>query len=158
VVAAHDGVVLAAGRHYDSQMGWVGDLTPYFDRLDAKSLWTTLPIVVVVDDGNGFRSMYAHFGKIVVKRGDTVHAGQLLGYEGMTGHASGCHLHYGLFNPDDPDRFAIDQAVAQHMKLPLWEVARVDPMLVLPARGSRSAPTPAPPPTSPEPFPGSGLE
>ena len=99
VVAAHDGVVLAAGRHYDSQMGWVGDLGPYFARLDAKSLWTTLPIVVVIDDGNGYRSMYAHFGKIVVKRGDTVHAGQLLGYEGRTGHASGCHLHYGLFSP-----------------------------------------------------------
>ena len=102
VVAAHDGVVLAAGRHYDSQMGWVGDLQPYFDRLDAKSLWTTLPIVVVVDDGNGYRSMYAHFGKIVVKRGDEVHAGQLLGYEGRTGHASGCHLHYGLFSPPRP--------------------------------------------------------
>jgi murein DD-endopeptidase MepM/ murein hydrolase activator NlpD len=149
VVAAHDGVVLAAGRHYDSQMGWVGNLKPYFDRLEAKSLWTTLPIVVVVDDGNGYRSLYAHFGKIVVKRGDEVHAGQLLGYEGRTGHASGCHLHYGLFSPDDPDRFAIDQAVAQHMKLPLWEVARIDPLLVLPARPTPTArpsasPTPSP--------------
>jgi murein DD-endopeptidase MepM/ murein hydrolase activator NlpD len=147
VVAAHDGVVLAAGRHYDSQMGWVGDLTPYFDRLDAKALWTTLPIMIVVDDGNGYRSLYAHFGKIVVRRGDEVHAGQLLGYEGRTGHASGCHLHYGLFSPDDPDRFAIDPAVAQHMKLPLWEIARIDPMLVLPARPARPAsPTASTPP------------
>jgi len=156
VVAAHDGVVLAAGRHYDSQMGWVGDLTPYFDRLDAKALWTTLPIVVVVDDGNGYRSLYAHFGKIVVKAGDEVHAGQLLGYEGMTGHASGCHLHYGLFNPDDPDRFAIDQAVAQHMKLPLWEIARVDPMLVLPGRSARSTPPSAS--TPPDPTTGGGVD
>jgi murein DD-endopeptidase MepM/ murein hydrolase activator NlpD len=141
VVAAHDGVVLAAGRHYDSQMGWVGDLGPYFARLDAKSLWTTLPIVVVIDDGNGYRSLYAHFGEIVVERGDPVHAGQLLGYEGRTGHASGCHLHYGLFSPLEADTFAIDQAVAQHMKLPLWEIARIDPLLVLPARPSAS-PTP----------------
>ena len=29
VLAAHDGVVLAAGRHYDKLMGWVGDLGPY---------------------------------------------------------------------------------------------------------------------------------
>jgi murein DD-endopeptidase MepM/ murein hydrolase activator NlpD len=157
VVAAHDGVVLAAGRHYDSQMGWVGDLMPYFHRLDAKSLWTTLPIVVVVDDGNGFRSLYAHFGKIVVKRGDTVHAGELLGYEGNTGHASGCHLHYGLFSPDEPDRFAIDQAVAQHMKLPLWEIARVDPLLVLPARPARAtAPAATAPAASTPPGPASG--
>jgi len=145
IAAAHDGLVVAAGRHYDSQMGWIGDLGPYFDRLDAKSLWTTLPIVVVVDDGNGYRSIYAHFGKIVVKRGQTVRAGQLLGYEGRTGHASGCHLHYGLFSPEETARFGIDPAVAGHMKLPVWEIARVDPMLVLPSRALPPA-TPVVPP------------
>ena len=145
IVAAHDGVVLAAGRHYDSQMGWVGDLGPYFDRLDAKSLWITLPIVVVIDDGNGYRSIYAHFGRIVVKRGQAVHAGQLIGYEGRTGRASGCHLHYGLFSPDETARFGIDPAVVEHMKLPAWEIARVDPMLVLPFRASPSAKLVVPP-------------
>jgi murein DD-endopeptidase MepM/ murein hydrolase activator NlpD len=144
VVAAHDGTVVAAGRHYDSQMGWVGDLTPYFDRLDAKSLWTTLPIVVVVDDGNGYRSLYAHFGKIVVKRGDAVHAGQLLGYEGKTGRASGCHLHYGLFSPLEPATFGIDPVVANHMLLPLEEIARIEPSLVLPPRRAATASTPSP--------------
>jgi murein DD-endopeptidase MepM/ murein hydrolase activator NlpD len=141
--AAHDGVVVAAGRHYDSQMGWVGDLGPYFERLDAMSLWTTLPIVVVIDDGNGYRSIYAHFSKIVVKRGDVVHAGQLLGNEGRTGRASGCHLHFGLYSPEESARFGIDPKVAAHMKLPVWEIARVDPLLVLPARVT---PPPAPDP------------
>ena len=141
--AAHDGVVLAAGRHYDSQMGWIGDLGPYVERLDAKSLWTTLPIVVVIDDGNGYRSIYAHFSKIVVKRGDAVHAGQLLGNEGRTGRASGCHLHFGLFSPEETATFGIDPTVAEHMKLPVWEIARIDPLLVLPPRVT---PSPAPPP------------
>jgi murein DD-endopeptidase MepM/ murein hydrolase activator NlpD len=99
VVAAHTGTVLASGRRYDEQMGWVGDLGPYLARLDSRKLWSSLPIVVVVDDGNGYRSVYAHFGKVVVKAGDAVKAGQLLGYEGRTGRASGCHLHYGLFSP-----------------------------------------------------------
>ncbi|MEO8570848.1 MAG: M23 family metallopeptidase, partial [Chloroflexota bacterium] len=103
IVAAHDGTVLAAGRHFDEFLGWVGDLTPYYARLEAKHLWGTLPIVVVIDDGNGYRSMYAHLGKTVVKPGDGVHAGDLLGYEGRTGHASGCHLHYGLFSPFELD-------------------------------------------------------
>jgi murein DD-endopeptidase MepM/ murein hydrolase activator NlpD len=142
IVAAHAGIALAAGRHYDSQMGWIGDLGPYFDRLDAKSLWVTLPIVVVIDDGNGYRSIYAHFGRIVVKRGQTVQAGQLLGYEGRTGNASGCHLHYGLFSPDASGRFGIDPAIVDHLKLPAWEVARVDPLFVLPPRTSPS-PKPA---------------
>ena len=87
-------------------------------RLDQKHLWNTLPIVVVIDDGNGYRSIYAHFSKIVVKKGQTVKAGQLLGYEGMTGRASGCHLHYGLFSPQETDSFGIDAAVAKRMKLP----------------------------------------
>ena len=105
IVAAHDGVVLAAGRHFDDHMGWIGDLSPYYARLDAKKLWITLPIVVVIDDGNGYRSVYAHFGKVVVKKGQTVKAGTLLGYEGRTGRATGCHLHYGLFSPSETAHF-----------------------------------------------------
>ena len=132
IVAAHSGTVLAAGRRYDRLVGWVGDLQPYLDRLDAKQLYSTLPIVVVIDDGNGYRSVYAHFGKIAVKKGESVEAGQLLGYEGMTGRASGCHLHYGLFSPLETATFGIDKAVVKRMKLPDREIARIDPMLVLP--------------------------
>ena len=134
VVAAHDGVVLAAGRHYDTVMGWVGDLQPYLDRLDAKSLWSTLPIVIVIDDGNGYRSMYAHLSKAVVSVGQTVSAGELIGYEGQTGRASGCHLHYGLFSPFERGEIAIERGVVTRMKLPRAEIARVDPLLVLPDR------------------------
>ncbi len=148
VVAAHDGVVLAAGRHYDALMGWVGDLQPYLDRLDKKKLYSTLPIIVVVDDGNGYRSMYAHFSKVVVKKGQTIKAGDFLGYEGMTGRASGCHLHYGLFSPLETATFGMDPKVAKHMKLPLAEIARVDPLLVLPER-PKPTKAPSPKPTPP---------
>ena len=134
IVAAHAGTVLAAGRRYDQYMGWVGDLKRYTDRLDAKKLWSTLPIVVVVDDGNGYRSMYAHFGKVKVKKGQVVKAGQLLGWEGATGRASGCHLHYGLFSPLETATFGIDKDVVKRMKLPDQQIARIDPMLVLPDR------------------------
>ena len=130
--AAHDGVVLAAGRTYDEFMGWVGDLTPYINRLNEKHLWTTLPIVVVIDDGNGYRSIYAHFSRIAVKAGQVVRAGTFLGYEGMTGNATGCHLHYGLFSPDEPGRMAIDPKVVARMLVPPLEVARIDPLIVMP--------------------------
>ena len=69
IVAAHDGVVLAAGRRYDNEIGWLGDLRPHYRRIENKGLWFTLPIVVVVDDGNGYRSICAHFGRIVVSKG-----------------------------------------------------------------------------------------
>ena len=132
--AAHDGVVLAAGRHFDDHLGWVGDLRPYYNRLDRKGLWRQLPIVVVVDDGNGYRSVYAHFSEVVVKKGERVTAGQLIGYEGRTGRASGCHLHYGLFSPLETARFRIHPDTVRRMKLPSWQIARVDPLLVLPDR------------------------
>lgn len=145
IVAAHDGVVLAAGRRYDAQMGWVGDLRPYLDRLEARSLWSTLPIVIVVDDGNGYRSVYAHLSKVAVKTGDIVSAGDLVGYEGMTGRASGCHLHYGLFSPAETDVFGIDPGVVERMLLPPFQIARVDPQLVLPEQViPRANPTPSP--------------
>ena len=151
VRAAHDGVVLAAGRRYDQAMGWLGDLRPYLRRLDRKHLWMTLPIMVVVDDGNGYRSMYAHFGRITVRKGDTVKAGEVIGYEGMTGRASGCHLHYGLFSPEDLGAFRMRPDVVKRMKLPTFQIARVDPLLVLPPKPGINAPKEPKPSASAEP-------
>ncbi len=130
--AAHGGTVLAAGRRYDAYMGWLGDLTAYTARLDAKHLWITLPNVVVIDDGNGYRSMYAHLKYVAVAVGDVVGAGAYLGTEGRTGNASGCHLHYGLFSPYAAGTIGIDPVVSAHMLLPSEEIARIDPLLVLP--------------------------
>jgi hypothetical protein len=154
IVAAHSGVVLAAGRRFDQAIGWVGSLKRYFDRLDAKHLWMTLPIVVVTDDGNGYRSIYAHFEKLAVKAGQTVTAGQLLGYEGRTGRASGCHLHYGLFSPMETARIANEPSVVKRMKVPPFQIARVDPLLVLPSRTKTAKPKPSSGPSaSPAPSP-----
>jgi murein DD-endopeptidase MepM/ murein hydrolase activator NlpD len=160
IVAAHDGVVLAAGRHYDHYIGWNGDLGSYLRRLDRKHLWGSLPIVVVTDDGNTYRSMYAHFSRIVVRRGQFVRAGQLLGYEGATGHATGCHLHYGLYSPYERALIGMDAGVAGRMKLPRSEIARIDPLLVLPARKTPKPKVTEEPPTdeaATQPTPGRGI-
>ena len=132
VTAAHAGVVMAAGRHFDDVIGWVGDLRPYYALLDRKKMWNDLPIVVVVDDGNGYRSIYAHFSRIVVAVGTAIRAGDLLGYEGATGHASGCHLHYGLFSPLETATFGARADIVKALDVPALEIARIDPLLVLP--------------------------
>lgn len=148
ILAAHDGVVLAAGREFDDLLGWKGDLRPYYAVLDKRKLWDDLPIMVVVDDGNGYRSMYAHFSRITVAVGDEVRAGQLIGYEGMTGHASGCHLHYGLFSPFETTTFGVRDDIVRRLRLPSEQIARIDPLLVLPggteALRTRRIPKPAP--------------
>lgn len=134
IMAAHDGVVLAAGRHFDDYIGWVGSLTAYYRRINAQHLWMDLPNVVIVDDGNGYRSIYAHMWKLTVRAGQRVKAGQLIGYEGMTGHATGCHLHYGLFSPAETATFLTEPKAIKTWREPPAEIARIDPLLVLPYR------------------------
>jgi murein DD-endopeptidase MepM/ murein hydrolase activator NlpD len=156
VRAAHDGVVLAAGRQFDDFVGWVGDLGPYYRTLDKKKLWDDLPNVVVVDDGNGYRSVYAHMSQVTVRVGQTVKAGQRIGYEGRTGHASGCHVHYGLFSPFETDTFGVRADILKRLRTPKLEVARIDPLLVLPggAEALRTRHVPSPPkPAAPAPTP-----
>lgn len=51
---------------------------------------------VFVDHGRGFISMYCHLSVVSVHDGQHVTAGERLGAVGMTGRATGPHLHWGL--------------------------------------------------------------
>ena len=138
IVAAHDGVVLAAGRHVDRYLGWDGDIAAYHARLDATGLWGSRAIIVIIDDGNGFRSVYVHLERATVEIGQGVHAGDLIGYEGQTGYATGCHLHYSIFDPEDPGRFQTLPRLVKSEHLPAQEVARIDPLAILPPMSTTS--------------------
>ena len=51
---------------------------------------------VFVDHGNGLISMYCHLDRIDVLPGEAVAKGQRLGASGMTGRATGPHLHWSV--------------------------------------------------------------
>ena len=51
---------------------------------------------VRIDHGFGYVSIYAHMDKIVVRRGNKVKRGDLIGYVGNTGRSVAPHLHYEI--------------------------------------------------------------
>lgn len=52
-----------------------------------------LGLTVTIDHGAGYKSTYAHLGKIYVKSGQQVKEQDILGVVGLTGNTSGPHTH-----------------------------------------------------------------
>lgn len=63
---------------------------------------------VKLNHGDGYTSIYMHMTHYIVKVGDYVTAGQVIGYVGSTGGSTGPHLHFGIaYNGEyqDPTKF-----------------------------------------------------
>ena len=57
---------------------------------------------VVVNHGYGYETLYGHMAKILVRAGQKVKRGELIGYVGNTGLSSGPHVHYEVHKNGDP--------------------------------------------------------
>jgi len=130
VRAAHDGTVLYAGRNYDPFLGYQGNAQAIYDRLQQLGRTNEQAIVVVVDDGNGYRSVYVHLNEADIEPGAVVHAGDVIGLEGATGFASGCHVHYGLIRMDGGWQPVVPRLL--QFGYPPLVRERIDPLDVLP--------------------------
>jgi len=85
VHAAREGTVV--GAKSDSNIGGG----------NKKYEWDANFILIRHSDGTFGHYVHLQKGGVKVKVGDTVTAGQLIGYSGNTGHSTGPHLHFAVF-------------------------------------------------------------
>ena len=66
---------------------------------------------VVLNHGFGYKTLYGHLSKVIVKQGQRVKRGEVLGLVGSTGTSTGPHLHYEVHNRNnkvDPIHYCMD--------------------------------------------------
>lgn len=64
--------------------------------------------MVEIDHGDGITTRYAHLSQVLVKAGEPVRAGEIVGQAGSSGRSTGPHLHYEVRRGDtavDPLKF-----------------------------------------------------
>jgi murein DD-endopeptidase MepM/ murein hydrolase activator NlpD len=90
-----------------------GGGTPYVAPADgvvvlaAEAPFTLEGYLLIIDHGMGLSSAFLHSSELLVREGEAVRQGQVIGRIGATGRATGPHLHWGL----------------------TWRGARLDPLL-----------------------------
>jgi murein DD-endopeptidase MepM/ murein hydrolase activator NlpD len=65
---------------------------------------------VLIKHANGLDTMYAHLSQISVSQGQSVNTGDLIGYSGETGYATGPHLHFGVYVSSATQIIKLEQA------------------------------------------------
>ncbi|MDO4990951.1 MAG: peptidoglycan DD-metalloendopeptidase family protein [Eubacteriales bacterium] len=63
---------------------------------------------IMIDHGNGYKTLYGHLSAIGVSEGQNVSQGAVIGAVGSTGNSTGPHLHFEVYANDsriDPEQF-----------------------------------------------------
>lgn len=89
---------------------------------------------VLIKHSNGLASLYSHFDLIKVVTGQTVETGQIIGYSGQTGYATGPHLHLTVYASQGVSIQKYSSSInCKNVSIPISSIdAYLDPMIYLP--------------------------
>ncbi len=88
---------------------------------------------VLVEHNNGLSTLYAHLSLIKVTPGERVLRGEILGYSGSTGYATGPHLHFTVYASAGVKISKYDHSVnCKSATIPIADIrAYLDPLIYL---------------------------
>jgi murein DD-endopeptidase MepM/ murein hydrolase activator NlpD len=86
---------------------------------------------VLIKHGNGLSTLYGHFDLIKVSAGQQVQTGEIIGYSGQTGYATGPHLHLTVLASQGVDIQKYSSSInCKNVIIPIASInAYLDPML-----------------------------
>ena len=93
---AHNGVDFAASIGTPVKAALTGTVIGTGDTGLVRGCYSFGRWVMIKHD-NGLSTLYAHLSHIGTTEGATVATGELIGYSGETGYATGPHLHFGVY-------------------------------------------------------------
>ncbi len=92
---------------------------------------------VFIKHDNGLSTLYAHLSVISASGGQSVSQGDVVGYSGSTGYATGPHLHFGVYASSGSEiaSFASSSCKGKTYTMPVGDIkAYLNPLSYLPAR------------------------
>jgi hypothetical protein len=90
------------GYHSGNDIATGASGTPYVAPADgvvilaAERPFTLEGYLLMIDHGMGLNSAFLHSSRLLVREGEHVRQGQVIGYIGKTGRATGPHLHWSM--------------------------------------------------------------
>lgn len=107
----HEGIDIAAPQGMNVRASRSGHIIYSSDRIAGYGN------LVMIRHADGYSTIYAHLSKRLVKHGQFVAKGSVIGKVGMTGHASSPHLHFEVRKgqlPVNPMQFLQSKLVARN--------------------------------------------
>ena len=146
VKAAHEGTVVAAGRDWARHTGFYDSIDGVYERYAAgngkKSGKPAFPQGIVVDDGNGYYSVYSELKGLLVKPGDKVKPGQPIGRMTVAEGREGM-MRYRLIRMDGKPMRVGD--AARNKGYSDYARERIDPLAVLNPKAKKAPQLPGKP-------------